>query len=271
MDPTRSPTGHDELIGPIVELADRFVAMVRRLDADRAVPGSAWTVGDTVAHLATGIEAYGRYLTGDPTPLIDLSDVPGGSIAASNARTLADLGDRDVRGLTDRFRHRLADVLVQARTMGLDDPVTWHGREEPLRVVLAVMLAEIAIHGSDVAAGSGTPWPITRPVATTIIANIAPLLPVLVDPVATRDVDAVVRVRLRGGPQLRLAFRHGTLHVGDGAARRPDVTVSADPVAFLLVAYGRRSQWRAIARGQLVAWGRRPWIALRLTSYLVPP
>jgi hypothetical protein len=36
-------------------------------------------------------------------------------------------------------------------------------------------------------------------------------------------------------------------------------------------AYGRRSQWRSIARGQLLTWGRRRWIAVRLTSYLVAP
>jgi hypothetical protein len=44
-----------------------------------------------------------------------------------------------------------------------------------------------------------------------------------------------------------------------------------DPVGFLLVAYGRSSQWSEIARGRIVAWGRKPWVALKLASYLVTP
>ena len=137
-------------------------------------------------------------------------------------------------------------------------------------MALATMVAELLIHGRDVAAVGSTPWPVAADDASAIIANIAPLLPLLVNPATTADLEAVVRVRLRRGPQLDLAFDHGTLTLGAGD-RRPAVTVSADPVAFLLVAYGRASQWSAIARGRLLAWGRRPWLALRLTRYLVTP
>jgi hypothetical protein len=50
-----------------------------------------------------------------------------------------------------------------------------------------------------------------------------------------------------------------------------DCHVSADPVALLLVAYGRRSQWGPIVTGKLVAWGRKPWLGPRLVRYLVTP
>ena len=50
-----------------------------------------------------------------------------------------------------------------------------------------------------------------------------------------------------------------------------DCHVSADPVALLLVAYGRRSQWVPILTGRLVAWGRKPWLGVRLVRYLVAP
>ena len=80
-----------------------------------------------------------------------------------------------------------------------------------------------------------------------------------------------MRLRVRDGPELGLTFAGGTLTVGPCGTRRPDVTVLADPVAFLLVAYGRTSQWSAMATGKLLAWGRRPWLAVRLTSYLVRP
>jgi hypothetical protein len=44
--------------------------------------------------------------------------------------------------------------------------------------------------------------------------------------------------------------------------RRVDAHISADPATLLLVVYRRRSQWPQIAAGRLLAWGRRPWLAL---------
>jgi hypothetical protein len=50
-----------------------------------------------------------------------------------------------------------------------------------------------------------------------------------------------------------------------------DCRVSADPVALLLVAYGRTSQWKPVLTGKLVAWGRKPWLGRRFVRFLVVP
>ena len=42
-------------------------------------------------------------------------------------------------------------------------------------------------------------------------------------------------------------------------------------MTFLLVAYWRRSQWPGILRGQLRAWGRRPWLGTRFQGLFVRP
>ena len=49
------------------------------------------------------------------------------------------------------------------------------------------------------------------------------------------------------------------------------MTISADPVALLFVVYKRRSQWPAIFTGQLVAWGRRPWLAFSFAGRFCRP
>jgi hypothetical protein len=54
-------------------------------------------------------------------------------------------------------------------------------------------------------------------------------------------------------------------------SRRVDCYISADPVAFFLVATGLESHWRLIARGKLMTWGRRPWLAVRLPTLFVVP
>jgi hypothetical protein len=43
-----------------------------------------------------------------------------------------------------------------------------------------------------------------------------------------------------------------------------DCHTSADAAALLLVAWGRQSQSEAIARGKLLAWGRKPWLGVEV-------
>jgi hypothetical protein len=91
-----------------------------------------------------------------------------------------------------------------------------------------------------------------------------------IDPDRAGDLTATFELRLRGGSTRVWSFRNGRLELGaDG--RRPDVHISADPPALLLVFYGRQSQWPHIARGHLLAWGRRPWLAFTLTTRFHKP
>jgi hypothetical protein len=50
-----------------------------------------------------------------------------------------------------------------------------------------------------------------------------------------------------------------------------DCTITADPVAFLLVDSGRMSQWAAIAVGLMKADGNRPELALRFNNLFLFP
>jgi hypothetical protein len=50
-----------------------------------------------------------------------------------------------------------------------------------------------------------------------------------------------------------------------------DCVISADPVTYLLVVYGRMPLGRALLRGGMVAWGRRPWLGLCFKSLFFNP
>lgn len=240
-------------------------------DPGRRLPASEWTVGDVGAHLAAGTEAYAAYLTGDVEPKVDVSDMAGGSLAASNARNLAAEPDRDLGALAARVETGVGRLLDLTAPMVLDDLVAWHGRDVPLATLLASSLGELLLHGRDVAVALGRPWPIARDDARMVVLGMAPVLCLIVDPEAAAGVRVTYDVRLRGGGRLALRFRDGALDATAGAADRPDCHLSADPTAFLLVAYGRQNQWLAIATGKLAAWGRRPWWAFRLKGLMVTP
>jgi putative sterol carrier protein len=56
------------------------------------------------------------------------------------------------------------------------------------------------------------------------------------------------------------------------AAGEPaDCTISADPVAFLLLGYGRISQLSPLLRGKIRPGGWMPWRAMKFGSLLSSP
>ena len=67
-----------------------------------------------------------------------------------------------------------------------------------------------------------------------------------------------------------MAIADGTATVA-AAGERADCVITADPVVFLLLGYGRITQWPQIIRGRLRAGGRKPWLAMRFSSLLASP
>jgi hypothetical protein len=263
----------EELLGRLGVAGARFVALARATTAPGApVPGSEWTAVEVLAHVTAAVDGYVRYLQGDPTPIADVSDMPGGSLRASNAALLLREAERHPARLAERLERSTADVIRLCSTRQLDERVSWHGRQERLRTVLGALLGEMLVHGRDVARARRAAWPIEAIDARLIVENLGDILPLLVNPATAGHLRASVELRLRGGSRpMVLVFEAGAARVEPGPAARADVHVSADPVAFLLVSFGRMKQWRPILTGRMVAWGRKPWLALRLTHYLVRP
>jgi hypothetical protein len=85
-------------------------------------------------------------------------------------------------------------------------------------------------------------------------------------------LQATYQVRLRGGGRINWIFDDGSLTVEEPPSTRPvDCHISADPAAFFMVFWERQSQWNAIAKGQLLAWGRKPWLGLKFRSLMRNP
>ena len=238
--------------------------------ADVPVPRSDWNVGEVTAHIAVGTEAYVGYLSGVTEPFVDVTDIAHGSLARSNAARLGAEPERRLVDLTQRVRAASAALLEQTEGREGDEVVAWHGQPIALGDMLGIGLAEYLLHGRDIATALSRPWTIRPDDARLVLATALGLLPLLVDPVTTATVSARYDVRVRGGVRRAVIITSGELNVLDDEPP-VDCHVSADPVALLLIAYGRRSQWVPILTGRLTAWGRKPWLGLRLASYLVTP
>lgn len=251
-----------------VDVTARQVAdLMRSLpDPGAGVPGLAWTVGQTAAHLVAAARSYPRYATGQAAPeaTIDLAD--------GNLERIAQVGERSLPELADLLVEETQQLLELTAGLGPDHRVAFHGGATlDLAEQTGILLGEYLIHGLDLARSVPRSWPIDPGHARLVIAAAAALLSRYIDPEAARGVTVAYDVRIRGGPRFGLQLTHGAATVVSTPVGSVDCHISADPVAFLIVAYGRGSLWRPALRGQLLSWGRRPWRAFGLPRLLVSP
>lgn len=263
-------TTYLERVRPAIDqVGERFAALVTAApDPERRVPNTPdWTVREATAHVVTVVPRYAAGPEHRGTFVQDPRELP-----ALNEAEIRALGARGMQELAQRLHRELAALFDQIAGYGTAPPsFRFHGGElVPADVALGMLLGELVVHGWDIAQAL-RPWPIDPGHVALILEGVAPILPGWVDRDGARGLTATFELRPRGQATHVFAFRDGRLEVDPGDRRPVDVHISADPAALLLVLYRRRSQWSQIAAGRLLAWGRRPWLALTLVGRFHKP
>jgi uncharacterized protein (TIGR03083 family) len=260
--------------------AKRFTALLRDTDdiAHQAA-GTDWTVAETAAHVSVVLTAFSAAIAGEmqaltPEQYLD-EDFPI-RLAATNAATIAMVDRTDPVQLAELIAAGAQRFLQLAATadpeMECETPWYGPGRTRTVDCLTALALGELTVHGHDIATGTGRPWPIPAEHAKLILGTVCPeMSPLVVRPEAGRGTPMTYEIRLRGnGPRYVIRVADGTAAVR--AVGGPvDCVISADPVTYLLVVYGRMPLGRALLRGGIFAKGRRPWLGLRFKNLFFNP
>ena len=106
--------------------------------------------------------------------------------------------------------------------------------------------------------------------ALLVIPGVLTVAPQYLRPSRAAGMRVSFELRMRGGSSYRMAVEDGAAVV-TAAGERADCTITADPVAFLLLGYGRIPQWSPVIRGQLRPGGRKPWLAMKFGTLLSSP
>jgi uncharacterized protein (TIGR03083 family) len=254
----------------------RSADLWRHIDKpDAPSPGLSWTAAETAAHVVGDLRDYTQALTrhanGYMTHANRPTESPSRLSAKVNARHLEEVPERNV--------HRLADMLESSADAYLNaaaaanpsvEIATPNGLVISPATMAALLLGEQLIHGLDISRSANIPWTISAADAFLVIPGVLSVAPQYLRPRRAAGVHISFELRMRGGAGYRMAVDDGTAVV-TAAGEKADCVITADPVVFLLLGFGRISQLSPVLRGQLRPGGRKPWLALKFGTLLSSP
>jgi uncharacterized protein (TIGR03083 family) len=268
----------------------RVTTLLRSISEPGAPAVGQWNIAEVAMHLSQvwiGLPSLARQdLSAVHAVLPSSASVAGGSFMRdiwelADLMTLAVNNDleRDLRVLADRIDARAQAYFSECVDADPDEPRTWmvEGMTVRQSTLTYHLLDETLLHGYDIARAAGRPWRIDPARASMALGRF--IIPVLamadprtfVNQETAAGVRATYDVRVRGGNSFHFIFDDGQLTIAEPSSRKIDCHISAEPVAFLLVVMGRQSQWTAIAKGKLLAWGRKPWLGPQLRGLVRNP
>jgi uncharacterized protein (TIGR03083 family) len=254
---------------------ERLVELLRTVGHPTAPALGTWNVAEVATHLCHAFEVLPAIARGERGSLIaQLAELAGATTAL-----VAEDEERDLAVLADRIETAAKDFLSWSTTAVLTEEGPWlvEGAAATVTMFTCHLLNEALVHGYDIAVADGRSWVIDGRYAAIafegFLLQVFQKLPAtaMVVPERAATLRARFEIRLRGAGRFCLVFDRGEMRVAPAGSGRVDCHLTADPAAFFLVAWGRRNQWEAIAKGQILAWGRRPWLGLQLRGLIRNP
>ncbi|MGH3989940.1 MAG: maleylpyruvate isomerase N-terminal domain-containing protein [Pseudonocardiaceae bacterium] len=268
----------------------RVTALLRSIHDPQPHAVGQWNLGEVAMHLSQAWVAVPGLARRDLSRIHDVAPSHAGVAGDSLIRDMWELADtttlgvksdpeRDPAVLADRIEARAKEYLSECVGADPDAPRAWLVQGATVRqsTLTYHLLSETIMHGYDIAHAAGRKWRIEPARAAMVLGRFnAPVAQALaprafVNGAKAAGVQATYDVRIRGGDSFYFIFDDGELRVEEPSSRRVDCHISADPVAMLMVFWSRQSQWTAIAKGKLMAWGRKPWLGPQFRALMRNP
>jgi uncharacterized protein (TIGR03083 family) len=250
---------------PVSTIRQALDATVPRLCATlRAAPnatipikGMRWRVGELGAHIAQTAVVFTQATRGEVTAYGEHGDFN----AKIDQRIVDELPERDPARLADLTEERYAE-LRRAFADRSDDELLPRFQSYSVAGLNAIWVIDLSVHGYQIGRAVGRPFRVDNRAFRLALETA---IPFAFDPAGARGLYATYALHIQGTQPIVYTVEDGTIRVErDGAP--VDCHLGVDPVAFLLVTLGVMPQWQAALTFKMRAWGRRPWLAMRVTK-----
>jgi uncharacterized protein (TIGR03083 family) len=246
------------------------------------VPGLAWSVGQLAAHLCTVYQSFAATVRGEfaATALdgvVEPNRTLPETIAAVNAFTVGLVRFADPAQAADALEAAAADLaaaLDEAPDPLLACPAPWYGpgRTRTVGTLASLAVSETLVHGYDLArAANAKALPSAGPAALVAPTVMSEMLPLLLDAERAGGVRAGFEIRVRGGAAFVLRIEDGTARTAPAEGQEVDCVISLNACSALMIGYARQSVAHALLTGGTIAFGRRPWLGLRMRGLFLTP
>jgi uncharacterized protein (TIGR03083 family) len=263
------PTAASPLSDAIASVADEIAALLRSCgDGGTPIPGARWTVAEAAAHLVLANRLMADLGAGRAR---EYGDGTAGSLAAANAASLEAYQERDPHILAEGIVHHAAAFTAAAAVRPPGELTGTPLGPMDLATLGSYLLTHMLGHGYDIAAALGRPHMIDSGRVALTLPFLTTVMPRVTDPRTVAGHNACYELRVRGGSRFAVTFADGVVTVTDEPPRRPHCTILTEPVTFFLIALGRCNTTAAMARGKILAWGRKPWLAPGFPTLFAPP
>ena len=256
-------TDHDELRDRIETMRQRFYRLARSADPNARRKGLDWDVQQVVAHVLSVAHRYRTFAEtndfrrashpreGDQINQEELEAVMAPiPELVDQLEALEPVMDTWFDGLPDDFT---GEFHCGAMVCGLVAQINW--------------LAELILHGDDIARAVGVPWEISEGDMLLWMREAAEVAPAYVRADLDPATDICVALQIPDA-------RPYVIHVHDGVVEmrarrpddRPDTVMKAPASTMAAMLLNRIGPFTAARRGLRIVGGRRPWKAMKLQS-----
>lgn len=258
-EPVRFGEAADRLRRRAASIADTLRG---RHDGAARIEHLDWTLWELAAHLVSVPRIYRRVVARP-----DSFEVP---------EHMGEFGQRELEAVGVTELRRLADLLVEAVDELVAELTPLAGTQVGFYTtvlaasgVLGVALNELSMHHRDMTAVTGETFEMSDRDVVITLHGMMPASEIFCDAAVARRIPGVYHLGLRDGPDWTISVASGLVTVSEGRPVRADVRIVGRPLPMVLMSFGRTNPIGSVLRGEVLAWGRRPWKLWWLRSLFV--